>query len=102
VQLQLIPSGGMTIQAQQIVAAPGGFVFNVDGIGDRPGGAHSHLVQVPAFPQVLQVLPPTIPPIGALQVRVPSDIPIGTYYNAGAGEVHCYPPLPLIPARPMI
>jgi hypothetical protein len=43
VQIQLIPSAGMSIKSESVVAMPDGYVFNCDGGG---GGYHAWIAQV--------------------------------------------------------
>ncbi|EFO30100.1 conserved hypothetical protein [Roseibium sp. TrichSKD4] len=42
VQIQLIPSGGMSIVSSAVAASPNGLVFSVDGLGASGGGGYGH------------------------------------------------------------
>lgn len=42
IQIQLIPSGGMSIVSGAVATSPGGLVFNVDGLGALTGGGYGH------------------------------------------------------------
>ncbi len=103
VQLQIIPSAGMEIQPDAVVAAAGGLVFNCDGSYTLPGrtvGAHTDLRSILppdrgandtklSAPYNYERLAP---------VPVPFSRPINTYFTQNAGHVHVYPAMDLLGA----
>ncbi|MFV8754427.1 hypothetical protein ACNOYE_28095 [Nannocystaceae bacterium ST9] len=97
VQVQLVPSCGMTIQDASAIAGPGGYVFNCDGIG----GGSSALKRV-ATPNVA-ILPISTTavsndPITVAEASPVVDIPIAELFQGGAGRIVIYPVQTLPPA----
>jgi hypothetical protein len=115
VQIQIVPSCGMQIVQQAIVAGAGGYVFNCDGeyggqdpsedyifVGAASNSAHTQLAQVEQ--------PCSDGPLGsnstnaqwcappATVTKVTIDAPSASkLYACGAGEVHVFSPLPVPP-----
>ncbi len=98
IQVQLVPSGGMSVQGPSIIAAPGGYVFNCDGLN---GG--SSALKLVANP------PTAIPPSGAAHdvgggpitladVSPPEVVTVDQLYQAGPGRIVFYPVRALPPA----
>jgi hypothetical protein len=96
VQVQLIPSCGATInpdEVQDVIAAPGGYVFNVDG----HNGSHTDLQQI----QAPLAAPAEVAQLGSYAVAAndimltnpspPNSVQIGQLYRRGAGRVVIYP-----------
>lgn len=101
VQLQLVPSCGMGIQAPSVVTQAGGLVFNCDG-----SGAASHSTLAQQVPPLAGVPLSASTPVGdadiVLQGSSPvQDVAIGTLYAGGAGVVNVYPALAL-PAQQVV
>lgn len=91
VQLQLVPSCGMGIQAPSVVTQAGGLVFNCDG-----SGAASHSALAQQVPPLVSVPLSASTPVGnddiVLQGSSPvQDVAIGALYAGGAGVVNVYP-----------
>ncbi len=97
VQIQLIPSGGMSIKDVSVVAKTGGFVFNCDGTD----GGSSALKQV-ATPMVdideLDSYPVDDSDITLADVSPPKTVTIAELYPDGAGQISIYPTQVLPPA----
>lgn len=94
VQLQLVPSCGMSLQSSSIVCEYGGWAFNCDGYRDT---RHSMLAQwqpplVPAAEQSSAPVPGTDLVVGT------QSVPVSSLYAAGAGEIHLYPAQAVPPA----
>ncbi|CAN7603905.1 hypothetical protein [Polaromonas sp. LjRoot131] len=91
IQLQLVPSCGMGVQAPSVVTQFGGYVFNCDGSG---AARHSTLAeQVPPLRNVVMSssTPVSNDPI-ALQGTSPVlEVPVDHLYASGAGVVNIYP-----------
>jgi hypothetical protein len=103
VQLQIIPSAGMEIQPDAVVAAAGGLVFNCDGSYTLPGrtmGAHTDLRSIlppdPGSSDTKLSAPHRYE--RSAPVHVPFARSIQTYYTQSAGEVHVYPAMNLLAA----
>jgi hypothetical protein len=99
VLIQLVPSCGADIAQAGVIAAAGGYVFNVDGWRDNQ--AHARLVRVGT---PLQQVPRTADvPVAVTQVTVPESpprvVPVADLYASGAGSVWIYAPVPVPPAR---
>lgn len=97
VQVQLVPSCGMSIQNTSVIAGPGGYVLNCDGIN----GGSSALARVAA------PLTPIAPlsrhavsnaDITLNEVSPPEVVRINQLYQGGAGQVTLYPTQTLPPA----
>ena len=91
IQLQLVPSCGMGIQAPSVITQTGGYVFNCDGYG---ASRHSTLAQ--QIPPLTTVAFSSSTPVNdapvALQSTSPvSDVPISSLYAHGPGVVDIYP-----------
>lgn len=86
VQVQLIPSAGADIDADQVVAEAGGFAFNVDGAN----GSHADLQQVgPPLAPVAQLAAYPVPDgdITLNTVSPPLVVEVDELYRYDAGEV---------------
>jgi len=91
VQLQLVPSCGMGIQAPSVIVETGGYVFNCDGSG---AARHSTLAQL--VPPLTDVLLSSSTPVSGAPVTLQStspveDVPISSLYANGSGVVNIYP-----------
>lgn len=98
IQLQLVPSCGMGVQAPSVVTQFGGYVFNCDGSG---AARHSTLAeQVPPLMNIAMSSSTQVrnDPI-ALQGTSPVlEVPVDDLYASGAGVVNLYP-VRTIPAQ---
>lgn len=97
IQVQLVPSGGMEIHIDQIMAMPGGYVFNCDG-ADIPSAT---LKKIDLSGKARVVSPSTqrdVPDgtLGSLG-SPPAPITIDQLYVGGPGSVVIYPSA-LLPA----
>jgi len=98
IQLQVVPSCGMGIQAPSVITQAGGYVFNCDGYGTT---SHSDLAQqVPPLASValLSSTPVDDAPIALQSTSPVLDVPISSLYARGPGVVNIYPASP-IPAQ---
>lgn len=95
VQLQLVPSCGMSLQPASIVCEYGGWAFNCDGYRDT---RHATLAQWQP-PLVSAVLQASAPVPDADLVLDGQTVPVASLYASGAGEIQVYPAQPLPPAR---
>lgn len=98
VQIQLVPSCGMSIDPANVIAEMGGLVFNVDG----NNGSHADLQQV-ALPFV-QIAPSGAYPVSDADIVLtaispPLTVQIDELYRYGAGEVVLFPAQPIPAAR---
>lgn len=100
IDIQLIPSCGMTISPEAIVVGEGGFVFNCDGYGPGFVGGydyHTELVWVGARRRTR--LRPTVetldPLLGGLAHPGIQLDEVRELFALGPGEIHIYGPLPL-------
>ncbi|PRP90773.1 hypothetical protein ENSA5_62070 [Enhygromyxa salina] len=96
VQIQLVPSGGMSIQDASIIAAPGGYVFNCDGMN----GGRSRLDQVGTPPTIppLSTHPVDNAPITLNEVSPVQDVAVTQLFKGNAGRIVTYPVKALPPA----
>lgn len=91
IQLQVVPSCGMGIQAPSVITQSGGYVFNCDGSGLA---SHSTLAQqVPPLTNVpLAISTPVSNAPIALQSTSPVlDVAVSALYAHGSGVVNIYP-----------
>lgn len=102
IQIQLVPSAGMEICANAVVAMKGGLVFNCDGSyglpGKSPADAHSSLHKVTKMhvgandAETTSLDPDHVLPVTAVGG-------FDTYFAKGPGEVHIYPAQPIPAAQ---
>ena len=90
VQVQLVPSCGAQIDGRSVIAQPGGYILNVDGM--RPNG-NSTLYEV--GPQPRQIVG-QVTPVGITEVTLDSSspvrtVPISDLYCNGSGSLYVYP-----------
>lgn len=91
VQLQLVPSCGMTLQPLSVIAQPDGYVFNCDGGGVA---SHSDLAQWGPPLNSLPLASSTAvdnAPIALGAQPSTQQVDIAALYAAGAGAIHIYP-----------
>jgi hypothetical protein len=98
IQLQLVPSCGMGVEAPSVITEFGGYVFNCDG-----SGSASHSTLAEQVPPLTEVVLATSTPVSnapiALQSTSPvQDVPIDDLYASGPGVVNTYP-VRAIPAQ---
>ncbi|WP_411878056.1 hypothetical protein [Polaromonas sp. YR568] len=98
VQLQLVPSCGMGVQAPSVITEFGGYVFNCDG---SRAARHSTLAQ--QVPPLVNVALSTSTPVSGAPIALQStspvlDVPVSSLYASGPGVVNIYPAR-AIPAR---
>ena len=91
IQVQLVPSGGMNINAASVVAQEGGYVFNCDGLNI----ASSKLDAVGAgVPPALTDQAFTSTPVDGSDVNLPdsppTNISVDQLYPMGAGKIDMY------------
>ncbi len=91
IQLQLVPSCGMGIQAPSVITQAGGYVFNCDGFG---AGSHSALAQ--QIPPLSNVAFVSSTPVGDAPIPLQStspvlDVAVSSLYAGGPGVVNIYP-----------
>ncbi|MEH0018047.1 MAG: hypothetical protein V6Z89_00270 [Desulfobacter sp.] len=94
IQIQLIPSAGMEIKDQSIVAMKNGLVFNCDGSyglpGKTPVNAHSILGKVKKMHVGTRNATWEEIPVNYVKNVDPVDS-FNNYFAGGPGEVHIYP-----------
>jgi len=98
IQLQIVPSCGMGIQAPSVITQTGGYVFNCDGFG---ASSHSSLAQqVPPLVNVAfsSSTPVSDAPITLQRTSPVVDVAVSSLYARGPGVVNIYPPS-AIPAQ---
>ena len=96
VRVQLVPSCGAYFNPDDLMAAPGGFLFNVDG----HNGSFAKLYDVPTSPPAPPIAPPRNFPVSNAPYPLPDTSPLVTVtpnqlYRAGAGKVVIFAPLPI-------
>jgi hypothetical protein len=97
VQLQLVPSCGMSIQAASVVCENGGLVFNCDGLRNT---RHSALArQVPPLANLALAHSVAVPGGAVALHSPPLHVPIASLYASGSGVVNVYPTQPLPQAQ---
>jgi hypothetical protein len=116
VQIQLVPSCGMSIQQASVIAGPGGLVFNCDGqfggltavegtlwSGSTVSDAHAQLTQVtapcaacPPAPNAVNasLTAPPASPVTTVSVDAPAAPKLYAY---GPGQVFVFSPVPVPP-----
>ncbi|MBB2484562.1 hypothetical protein H5407_04915 [Mitsuaria sp. WAJ17] len=95
VQLQLVPSCGMSLQPASIVCEYGGWAFNCDGYRDT---RHATAAQwQPPLATVAQQASAPVP--DADLVVTGQTVPIDSLYASGAGEIQVYPAQAMPPAQ---
>lgn len=95
VQLQLVPSCGMSLQPASIVCEYGGWAFNCDGYR---GTRHAALAQWQ---------PPLVPAVPQASAAVPDEdlavdgqtVPVASLYASGSGTIQVYPAQAMPPAQ---
>ena len=117
VQIQLVPSCGVQLVQQSIIAGPGGFAFNCDGeyggfmSGSSPdlsdslwtsaanGDAHTQLTQVttPCGSGTGAPNASLTAPDASVSIVTIDDAKASEIFASGAGEVHVYTSLPVPP-----
>ena len=90
IQLQLVPSCGMSVQAASVITQFGGYVFNCD------GSRNSHSTLAELVPPLADIVLAISTPVGnepiALQSTSPvQEVPIDDLYANGPGVVNIYP-----------
>lgn len=98
VQVQLVPSAGMSVQQESVVAIARGLVFNCDGLNDQghanaAGNAHTESKRVVSMcsgtgthAQLQDVAPTFQQPLNPANFAS-----MNAYYVSGPGELHYYP-----------
>ncbi len=105
VQIQLVPSAGMSVEAASVVTVAKGLVFNCDGLNDKghanaTDDAHTELKRVTSACSgtdtnaVLQDVAPT----QRVALNAANFAAMNAYYVSGPGQLHYYPSEPLPPA----
>ncbi len=91
IQLQVVPSCGMSIQAQSVITQDGGYVFNCDGSGVA---SHSTLAQ--QIPPLINIVMASSTPVSDAAIGAQS-VSVSALYASGPGVVNIYPaqPIPL-------
>ncbi len=114
IQLQIVPSAGMSVEAKGSVAMKGGYVFNCDGLNTKSGkkGSRSHteLRKVKtmynggtnavlfdhAKSDASTAIPIAVQPVSGANLSVSgSTVKIDELFAIDAGEVHVYGPVDL-------
>ena len=85
IQIQLIPSAGMDIKPDSVIASPGGYVFNVDGV--RPECKVMKVTQ-PSTGSTAANLSP---------VKAPTSVPVTKPGNFNSLYVACTPKIVVFP-----
>lgn len=99
VQLQLVPSCGMTIQEASVICEDGGLVFNADGYRDT---RHSALALLePPLDDVPMIRSVAVSgaPLTAPGSPPPQPVPVASLYASGPGVVNIYPAQAVPPAQ---
>ncbi len=92
VQVQLIPSCGMSIQTDAVVAMAGGWVFNVDGFLSR----HTVLREIAVAPTLAAPDAVLKPPLAGRAIDLPDPPPgFDQLYADGPGRLTVYDPVDL-------
>ena len=91
IQLQLVPSCGMSVQASSVITQTGGYVFNCDG---ARGTSHSTLAQW--APPLTDIAMTVSTPVSADKIPLQStppvlDVSVSSLYANGPGVVNIYP-----------
>ena len=91
IQLQVVPSCGMDIQAPSVITQAGGYIFNCDG-----SSATSHSTLVQQVPPVTDVPMLSSTPVSDDSIALKStspvlDVAISALYAGGPGVVNIYP-----------
>lgn len=91
VQIQLVPSCGMHLRPQSVIAQPGGYVFNCDG-----GGWDSHCTLAKWGPHLQELPCSSTTPVDGSPIALPMPSPvqavdIDSLYASGPGAIHLYP-----------
>lgn len=98
-QVQLIPSCGMEIGPNQVIAGDGGYIFNCDGSYNLPSGSngwHSALKQAGTGtpPTLTDITLRTVDGVDgsaiALDTLPAENISVDSLFPLGPGEVHVY------------
>lgn len=92
IDIQLVPSCGMSIQDNAIVARKGGYIFNCDGL------ANHDTKKKPGFSSKVKKIGEglngavyaEVKPVGTITINS-NDIAIDKIYADNAGEIHIYP-----------
>ena len=101
VQMQLVPSCGMGIEAPSVITQPGGLVFNCDG-----SGATRHSTLARQGPPLADVPLAASIPVDGSDIVLPGsspvqDVAVGALFAGGAGVVNVYPAQSL-PAQQLV
>lgn len=98
VQVQIVPSCGADIEEGNMIAQPGGYIFNVDGMRKN---AHANLFKA-ATPLVKLPLatsaPVNIADVMLTKFSPPQTVPVSDLYANGSGTILVYAPVPVPPA----
>ncbi len=91
IQLQLVPSCGMGVQAPSVITQTGGYVFNCDGARNS---YHSTLAQL--VPPLTEVALSSSTAVSAAAIPLQStspiqDVSVSALYASGPGVVNLYP-----------
>lgn len=91
IQLQVVPSCGMGVEAPSVVTQFGGYVFNCDG---SRNARHSTLAE--QVPPLADVPMSTSTPVSGAPIPLQStspvlDVPVSSLYASGPGVVNIYP-----------
>jgi hypothetical protein len=88
IQLQLVPSCGMGVEAPSVVTQFGGYVFNCDG-----SGAARHSTLAEQVPPLADVPMSSSTPVGDtnLPLNNGTTVPVDDLYANGAGVINIYP-----------
>jgi hypothetical protein len=94
VQIELVPSCGANINPNNVIAAPGGYVFNVDG----HNGSHAKLQRVVPPPTTVtscKSYPVDGSNIVLADISPAEEVAINQLYRNGAGQVVIYDAVPV-------
>lgn len=93
IQVQLVPSGGMSIRPGSVMAMPGGYVFNCDGTA-----AGSAELQQAGGPGLAPAASAPVPQEPLNNTASPPDpVAVAQLYTQGPGQVVLFPPVPVPP-----
>ena len=108
VQVQLVPSAGMTLEAPAVVALKGGYAFNVDGYAQLPPVDYGHhtelqLVQVGATVLNNATMSADIPPTAVVDVpdNIVASVDPSTILARGPGQLAIYASVEMPPSEKM-
>lgn len=92
VQVQLVPSCGLSLWPSAIVAMTGGYGFNVDGIG-QPSSALKQVTAEMSLENPDATLSPTSVTHETIPVPASPDIDVDTLFADGPGDLCIYKPV---------